>query len=152
MIFSRETLGNCAELSVGLGSLLGHKNWNRKRKKGIFMYLLSWPRRVFAPWLLRTLPRRQYCQCQWLGRGFGTQMLERTLLEFNFYYQSSSNPSLHRNLIRVRKKRRTPPFVQKSLPTASSFYTAPKKRKPFIPFYHSFLEYWTTLSYLIYDS
>lgn len=151
MIFSRETLGNCAELSVGLGSLLGHKNWNRKRKKGIFMYFLSWPRRVFAPWLLRTLPRRQYCQCQWLGRGFGTQMLERTLLEFNFYYQSSSNPSLHRNLIRVRKKRRTL-FCSKSLPTASSFYTAPKKRKPFIPFYHSFLEYWTTLSYLIYDS
>ena len=153
MIFSRETLGNCAELSVGLGSLLGHKNWNRKRKKGIFMYLLSWPRRVFAPWLLRTLPRRQYCQCQWLGRGFGTQMLERTLLEFNFYYQSSSNPSLHRNFNTSEKETfRTLFLFKKSPHGASSFYTAPKKRKPFIPFYHSFLEYWTTLSYLVYDS
>ena len=127
MIFSRETLGNCAELSVGLGSLLGHKNWNRKRKKGIFMYFLSWPRRVFAPWLLRTLPRRQYCQCQWLGRGFGTQMLERTLLEFNFYYQSSSNPSLHRNLIRVRKKRSELFFVQKVSPRPLLFTLHPKK-------------------------
>ena len=129
MIFSRETLGNCAELSVGLGSLLGHKNWNRKRKKGIFMYLLSWPRRVFAPWLLRTLPRRQYCQCQWLGRGFGTQMLERTLLEFNFYYQSSSNPSLHRNFNTSEKETfRTLFFCSKSLPTGPLLFTLhPKK-------------------------
>lgn len=45
MIFSRETLENCAELSVGLGSLLGHKNWNRKRKKVFYVFFkLASPR------------------------------------------------------------------------------------------------------------